>query len=131
MEQNQKRAAISALAFFIPGLVMLWIYASLGYAPWGNKTVLMVDMSSQYVDFFCALKSGDLFFSWSKVLGSGYIGVFSYYVSSPLSFLTLLVPNEYMPVGLMFLTVLKIALAGLSFAVFAQRRFPDSGIAVL
>lgn len=131
MEQKQKRAAISALAFFIPGLVMLWIYASLGYAPWGDKTILMVDMSSQYVDFFCALKSGDLFFSWSKVLGSGYIGVFSYYVSSPLSFLTLLVPNEYMPVGLMFLTVLKIALAGLSFAVFAQRRFPDSGIAIL
>ena len=131
MEQKQKRAAISALAFFIPGLVMLWIYASLGYAPWGDKTVLMVDMSSQYVDFFCALKSGDLFFSWAKALGSGYIGVFSYYVSSPLSFLTLLVPNEYMPVGLMFLTVLKIALAGLSFAVFAQRRFPDSGITAL
>ena len=131
MERKQKRAAISALAFFIPGLVMLWIYASLGYAPWGDKTVLMVDMSSQYVDFFCALKNGDLFFSWSKVLGSGYIGVFSYYVSSPLSFLTLLVPNEYMPVGLMFLAVLKIALAGLSFAVFAQRRFPDSGIAAL
>ena len=131
MEQKQKRAVISALGFFIPGLVMLWIYASLGYAPWGDKTVLMVDMSSQYVDFFCALKSGDLFFSWAKVLGSGYIGVFSYYVSSPLSFLTLLVPNEYMPVGLMFLTVLKIALAGLSFAVFAQRRFPDSGITAL
>ena len=131
MEQKQKRAAISALGFFIPGLVMLWIYVSLGYAPWGDKTVLMVDMSSQYVDFFCALKSGDLFFSWAKALGSGYIGVFSYYVSSPLSFLTLLVPNEYMPVGLMFLTVLKIALAGLSFAVFAQRRFPDSGITAL
>ena len=58
MERKQKRAAISALAFFIPGLVMLWIYASLGYAPWGDKTVLMVDMSSQYVDFFCALKNG-------------------------------------------------------------------------
>lgn len=131
MKQKRERAMISALAFVIPGVIMLWIYASLGYAPWGDRTVLMVDMSSQYVDFFCALKSGDLLFSWSKALGSGYIGVFSYYVSSPLSFLTLLVPNEAMPVGLMLLAALKIALAGLSFAVFAQRRFPGCGISAL
>lgn len=131
MEQKRRRAMISALAFLIPGLVMLWCYAALGFAPWGDRTVLVSDMSSQYVDFFCALKQGDLFFSWSKALGSGYIGVFSYYVSSPLSFLTLFVPNESMPVGLMFLTVLKTALAGLSFAVFAQRRFPGCGIPAL
>lgn len=131
MQKRCKQAAISALSFIIPGLVMLLIYASLGFAPWGDKTILVVDMGSQYVDFFCALKNGDLFFSWSKVLGSGYIGVFSYYVSSPLSFLTLLVPNESMPVGLLFLTILKIALAGLSFSVFVQRRFPDCGISAL
>lgn len=131
MQKRYEQKAISALAFIIPGLIMLLIYASLGFAPWGDKTILVVDMGSQYVEFFCALKNGDLFFSWSKMLGSGYIGVFSYYVSSPLSFLTLLVPNESMPVGLMFLTVLKIALAGLSFAVFVQRRFPGCGISAL
>lgn len=131
MEQKQRRAAISALAFFIPGLVMLWIYVSLGFAPWGDKTVLVSDMSSQNVDFFCALKNGELFYSWSKVLGSGYIGVFSWFVSSPLSALTLLVPNAYMPVGLMFLTVLKIALSGLTFSIFVQRRFPDCSISAL
>lgn len=124
MRQKREQAIVSALAFLIPGLVVLWAYASLGFAPWGDRSVLVSDMSSQYVDFFCALKNGDFSFSWSKALGSGYIGVFSYYVSSPLSFLTLLVPNEAMPIGLMFLTVLKIALAGLSFAVYAQRRFP-------
>lgn len=125
------RAAVRIAAFAVPAAVMLWAYAAMGMAPWGDKTILMSDMSSQYVEFFCALKHGDLFFSWSKALGTSYIGVFSYYVSSPLSLLTLLVPNEAMPVGLMFLTVLKIGLAGLSFAVFAQRRFSGSGGAVL
>ena len=131
MKNRLERAAVPALAFLIPGLVMLAVYAYLGMAPWGDKTVLISDMSSQYVEFFCALKNGDLFFSWSKALGTSYIGVFSYYVSSPLSLLTLLAPNEAMPIGLMLLIVLKISLAGWSFAVFAQRRFPDRGYAAL
>lgn len=109
-----------ALAFSIPALLMLLVYARLGMAPWGDNTILISDMSSQYVDFFCALKHGDVFFSWSKALGTTYIGVFSYYVSSPLSLLTLLVPNEYMPMGLMFLTVLKLGLAGLTCCLFLR-----------
>lgn len=117
-------AAVCALAFAVPAAVMLWAYASLGLAPWGDRTVLVSDMSSQYVEFFCALKNGELLFSWSKALGTGYIGVFSYYVSSPLSLLTLFVPNEEMPVALMLLIVLKVGLAGLSFCLFARWRFP-------
>ncbi len=116
--------AAYVLSFLIPVLVMLGVYARLGMAPWGDRTVLVSDMSSQYVEFFCALKQGDVFFSWSKALGTSYIGVFSYYVSSPLSVLTLFVPNEAMPIGLMFLIVLKIGLAGLSFCLFARSRFP-------
>ena len=131
MRDSLRRAAVPALSCLIPALVMLWAFAAMGMAPWGDKTVLISDMSSQYVEFFCALKNGDLFFSWSKALGTAYIGVFSYYVSSPLSLLTLLVPNEAMPVGLLFLIVLKIALAGLSFSLYARRRFPIPGTAVV
>ena len=131
MRDNLKRAAVPALSFLIPLLVMLASFAAVGVAPFGDKTILISDMSTQYVEFFCALKNGDLFFSWSKALGTSYIGVFSYYVSSPLSLLTLLAPNEAMPVGLLLLAVLKIALAGLGFALFARRRFPVPGAAVV
>ncbi len=124
MKARLERWAAPALSFLLPGLVMLAVFAALGMAPFGDNTILISDMSTQYVEFFCALKSGDLFFSWSKALGTSYIGVFSYYVSSPLSFLTLLVPNEAMPVGLLFLAVLKIALAGLTFCLFIRRRYP-------
>ena len=131
MRDSLRRAAVPALSFLIPALVMLWAFAAMGMAPWGDKTILISDMSSQYVDFFCALKNGDLFFSWSKALGTAYIGVFSYYVSSPLSFLTLLAPNEAMPVGLLFLIALKVALSGLSFSLYAKRRFPIPGTTVV
>ena len=125
------RAVVYILAFAIPAVVLLTVYAAMGMFPWGDRTILISDMSDVYVELFCALKSGDIFFSWSKALGTSYIGVFSYHVSSPLSFLTLLVPNEYMPVGLMFLTVLKLGLAGLSYAVYSMRRFPGAEIATV
>ena len=128
MRDSLRRAAVPALSFLIPALVMLWAFAAMGMAPWGDKTILISDMSTQYVEFFCALKNGDLFFSWAKALGTAYIGVFSYYVSSPLSLLTLLVPNENMPVGLMFLTALKLGLAGLSYAVYSTHKFPGAEI---
>ena len=120
-----------ALAFLLPALLMLAVYAAMGMAPFGDKTILAMDMADQYVEFFCGLKGGDVYFSWSKALGTTYIGVFTYYVSSPLSLLTLLVPNEAMPVGLLFLTVLKVGLMGLTYAVFTTRYFKKSSPAVL
>lgn len=125
---NLSRAAVYLASFLIPAAVLLLVYRSMGMAPWGDRTILISDMADQYVEFFCALKQGDVFFSWSKTMGTNYIGVFSYYVSSPLSLLTLLVPNENMPVGLMFLTVLKLGLAGLSYAVYSTRKFPGAEI---
>ena len=109
------------LCFLLPAALMLVVYASIGMAPFGDKSILVMDMAQQYVDFFCALKEGDLFFSWGKSMGTSYIGLFSYYVSSPLSALTLLVDNAQMPLALMGLTVLKLGLAGLTFGLYHQR----------
>lgn len=121
MRNKYKSARICALSFFIPAVLMLLVYVCMGMAPFGDKNILSMDMADQYVDFFCGLKSGDVFFSWTKSMGTAYAGVFSYYVSSPLSVLTLLVPNAHMPVALLFLTVLKIGLAGMTFGLFLRR----------
>lgn len=114
------------LSFLLPAGILLVSFARYGMAPFGDKCINIMDMSGQYVEFFCGLKNitsyKDIFFSWGKVLGSNYTGVFAYYVASPLSFLTLLCPNEYMPVGLLFLTVLKIGLCGLTMCIFLNRR---------
>ena len=131
MTQHNRYRLYWPLAFLLPALLLTLAYAAKGFAPFGDKSILTYDMSSQYVEFFCALKNGDLFFSWSKALGSSYIGVFSYYVSSPLSLLTLLVPNEAMPVGLLWLTVLKFGLAGLACFLFLSRQFPGRGFTAL
>lgn len=123
--RKAKSAHVLALSFLLPALAMLAVYAAMGMAPFGDKSILTMDMSNQYVEFLCGLKSGDLYFSWSKSLGTSYVGVFAYYVSSPLSVLTLFVPNASMPVGVLFLTVLKLGLCGLTFSLFLQHRFGE------
>lgn len=111
-----------ALCFVLPALTLTWAYAAEGFYPFGDKSILVCDMAQEFVEYFCALKQGDVFFSWSKALGSSYIGVFAS-CTSPLSLLTLLVPNEAMPLGLMLLVILKVGLAGLSYSVFARHYF--------
>lgn len=115
------------LAFCTPAILLLSVYASYGMAPFGDNSILIMDLSGQYVEFYCGLKhlgkTGDFFFSWSKSLGTNYTGVFAYYLSSPLSFLTLLCPNVWMPVGLLFLNALKLGLAGLTMAFYLRSKF--------
>lgn len=122
---------ILAACFLIPAAVMLLTYARYGMAPFGMNSVLIMDMSNQYNEFYCGLKHigslGDIFFSWSKALGGNYIGVFAYYLSSPLSIITLLCPNEKMPICLLFLTCLKIGLCGLTFGIFLNKRHTREG----
>lgn len=48
---------LGLLSFFIPFLIMTLIYYSCGMAPWGDKSVLIMDMSDQYVAFFSELRS--------------------------------------------------------------------------
>lgn len=124
MKESRYKTIITAvLCFLLPAIIVLIAFAKMKMAPFGESSTMIMDMSGQYVEFLCGLKSGDVFFSWSKALGGNYIGVFTYYVSSPLSFLTLFCPNSHMPIAVLFLTVLKIGLAGLTFSLLLRYRF--------
>ncbi|MBR0157587.1 MAG: YfhO family protein [Clostridia bacterium] len=119
------RWLVPLLGFLLPALTALYIFAAYGMAPFGGKSLLIMDMSGQYVEFLAGLKHvrsvSDLYFNWGKVLGSNYTGVFAYYSSSPLSWLTVFCPDKYMPAGLTFLTALKIGLCGTTMAIFLDR----------
>lgn len=114
-----------ALSFVLPVLVFLFVQNKIGFYPFGEKSMLIMDMRDQYVEFFASLRNvlfGDnsLFFSWSRSMGGNYWGIFTYYIASPLSFLTLFFPVEQMPLAIELLTVLKLGLCGLTFFVYAS-----------
>ena len=131
MPRQNKKDLLYLCSFMLPAVILLAVLACQGFAPFGDKSLLIMDMSGQYVEFYNALKFGDVYFSWSKTLGTNYIGVFAYYVSSPFSLLTLLFPNEAMPLCVTLLTVLKIGFAGLAFAIYGTRHFQLKGIAAI
>ena len=108
--------------FALPAGLFLLLCSAMGFAPFGSSSILIFDLSDQFVEFLCALKGGDVFFSWGTALGGSYVGTFSYYVSSPFSLLTLLCPNEHMPVAVVFLVALKLGCAGLTFSWLLRHR---------
>ncbi|MDO5323508.1 MAG: YfhO family protein [Clostridia bacterium] len=126
-----RRNLLHLMAFLLPSVVLLVMFRALGFYPFGEKSLLIMDMNGQYIHFFASLKdlvSGDssLFFSWSKGMGQNYIGLFAYYLASPLSFITLLFDNEALPLGILLLTILKISLCGLTFSIYLSRAFDEN-----
>lgn len=123
MTISYEAIVLYGLSFLIPVIVMLIIFKNRGFYPFGDKTLFIMDMRDQYLEFFASLRSvvsGDdsIFFSWSRSMGGNYLGLFAYYVASPLSFITIFFPVREMPSAIMLLTLLKIGLAGMSFAGF-------------
>ena len=53
------------LSFFLPSAVLLVVYGVFGIAPFGQKSLLIMDMSDQYVEFYAGLRhmgqNGDIF----------------------------------------------------------------------
>ena len=124
------------LSFFIPGSILLVVFGIFGVFPFGSKSILILDLSGQYVEFFACLREivlGDrsLLFSWGKTLGGNFIGFYSYYLSSPFSFLTLLFPLKNISEALFFITLLKISFAGLTFSIALNYLFKKKDLSLI
>jgi len=125
------------LAFIIPVIIMTIIYAFRGIYPFGDNSLLTVDMAGQYVAFFNALKNifsgtANIFYSFSKTLGGNMFGLVAYYLLSPLNLLIAAFPKESILEVIFLITVLKIGLCGLSSYTYFRNTFKDkSGIALL
>ncbi len=131
-----KTAGFLFLAFLIPACIILAVCWSFEFYPFGEKSAMIMDMADQYAPFFSSMRDlitgeSSIWFSWSKSMGTSYIGLFAYYLSSPLSFLLLLFPESELLTGLLFLVVLKISLCGLTMAVFLRRMIQSRIVPVL
>lgn len=131
---THQRKFILIASFLIPSLIMLSYFAYRSMAPFGNSSILTVDLGQQYIDFFAYFRSTLLhhwdtfFYSFSKGLGGDTLGIFSYYLMSPLNLLILFFPGKYLSIGILFLLVLKYGLAGLSFAWLLDKTGVQTGV---
>ena len=107
------------LAALVPAVIMYLIYLVRGLYPFGDECVLVLDLNGQYVSFYDALRDivrgdADLLYSFSRNLGGEFLGIFDYYVASPLAVILALVPKNRLLEGLLVLFLLKVAISGFS-----------------
>lgn len=117
-------------SFLLPALIMLAIYFTLGHKPIGNFSVLTLDLNAQYVYFYEALRDfvwGDssLLYSFSRSLGGEFMGIYAYYIASPLSYIVALFPKSMMLFALLLIIVIKIGLCGLFFGFYLHKQSPN------
>lgn len=123
------------VAFFVPFLLMYVCFAISKVAPFGDQQILATDLWHQYypflVDFQDKLQEGgSLLWTWKSGGGTNYIALMAYYLASPLNFLSVLVPAQYLREFLAVITCVKIGAAGLFFAQFLRIVFKKRDITV-
>ena len=121
-----KASIIPKLAAFFAALAAATaIFALLGIAPFGDDTLLVSDMYSQYSCFFGDVKSllsDGLFYSLHKSIGGDIYSLAAYYLASPLNLIFLLFPLEYLPEAVSVLYILKLSLAALTMSYYLSAR---------
>lgn len=107
------------LAFALPIWVMLAVYNASFVYPFGDQSVLWLDLNSQYLPLFSEMMrsvktGGGLFYTWNAGLGSNLWVIYGCNLASPFFWLGLLIPEQYNLEFLTYLTVFKTGLCGLA-----------------
>ncbi len=111
------------LAFLFPSLTILAAFAVTGCYPFGQRTMLTVDLYHQYCPFLVAFRnkvlSGEsLFYSWNDGLGQEYLASYANYAASPLNIFALFFTAKTMPIFIEFVTCLRAGLASIFMLFF-------------
>lgn len=124
------------LAFLVPFVLMTTAFALMKVSPFGDQQILVTDLWHQYfpflVDFQDKLKHGEsLFWSWTQGAGVNYFALMSYYLASPLNFVSVFLPSEWLREFLMFSVVIKVACAGMFMAIFLRSVFKKNDFSLV
>ncbi len=124
--QKLNRNMPIVLAFFIPFFVMILVFIERGIFPFGDRSFLRTDLYHQYAPFFKELlnklQEGDsLLYSWDIGNGSNFLALYCYYLSSPVNWLVVLCPEQYVIEFITYTIVIKISLSGAAMAYYLKK----------
>ena len=127
-KQKKDSKLVFLLAFLLPVLSLLLIFAVKGIYPFGDRSFLRTDMYHQYVPFHAQLaemlQNGEsLLYSWEIGAGSNFITLFAYYLCSPFNLVLFLITKAGVIEYTSYMVVLKTGLAGLTMAWYLCRKF--------
>ncbi len=123
------------LATAICSVIMLITYVFCGFFPFGENSILKVDLYHQYAPFHQELRhkllTGDsLFYSWQGGLGKEFLSQIAYYTASPISIFILFFPSQYISEAILFFVFIKIILCSFCFGYYLKNTFNKNNILI-
>ena len=124
---HSDRFLIFFLGFILPVLSMLCIFAGNQIYPFGDRSFLRTDLYHQYAPFFAELsrklkEGGSLFYTWDIGMGTNFISLIGYYLSSIFNGLILFCSEDHVLEFVSYLVIFKMGLAGLSFSILLDTK---------
>ena len=124
---HSKSLAMLGASFLIPFCILVSCIYLLKLAPFGEDSLLLIDASSQYVNYLSYFRSvltgqSDLLYTFSKNLGGDLLSLAAYYMLSPFNVVFLLFNTRFLPLAFTAVMVLKLSCCGLTY-YYASSRF--------
>lgn len=132
-ESRMKKYGFLGISFLLPMILMALHYASMDVWPFGESSVLVLDLNGQYVYYFEAFRDivregGSILYSWSRALGGEFMGIFAYYLASPFSLITALFPEGCITEALLTIILLKVGCCGFTMAFYLNKAHNSKGV---
>ena len=131
-----KKSIIYIMAFILPIIIVGSIFLLRKVGINSNRTILFSDMFSQYLGYFGKLKDvlsgdGSIFYAFNKSIGGNTIGLFAYYLGSPLNLIILLFPKELLANAILTIYLIKIGICSLTLAIYINKVYKKNDYSVL
>jgi uncharacterized membrane protein YfhO len=116
------------LAWLLPILIVMLAYFFNGIYWGSSKSILASDAFTQTINFYDSFHDvlhgqASIFYSWNAAWGLNYLGLYSYYLGGPVTFLVYFFKKTQMVNAVYLLTLIKFGLIGLSSFWFAKKTF--------
>lgn len=118
------------ILFAVPFVIMYIVYSIYKVHPYGENSVLVLDLNGQYVYFYEAFRDafwgkGSFIYSWSRNLSGEMFGVFAYYLASPFMLIICLLPRTCMCGAIELMQLAKIGTAAVTFGFYLNKTSKD------
>lgn len=132
LEENQ----YIIIAFFAAAVTMLAVYLCNGMIPFGDKTILRMDLYHQYGPLFAELydkvkDGGSFLYSWTSGLGSCFLGNYFNYLSSPIGAIIMFFGHKNIPEAIGAMILIKAALSASAFTFYIKRSLKSQSFAAV
>lgn len=108
------------IAFFLPVALIYLAYVIFGIYPFGDESVLCLDLNGQYIYYFEAIRDafygdGSILYNWSRNLSGDYSGIIGYYLASPFTLIVILLPRTMILGAMLIMILCKLGAASVAF----------------